>query len=208
MSIGALRWVGWNLFLAAIPVILGYATAWGLSKQGKGHRLPLLICIPLAIAWIFFLPNSCYLLTEWRHLLFDERWKDLLESGHTDRGAMLSTAKWALLFLAYSGTGVLMFVLAVRPMERWLRSTGQKSFLFAPLFFFVVSLGVYIGLIVRLNTWDVIHRPVRVWDAVGDGLFVPGHVVPIAAFALILWGTYEAVDLWIDGVAARLAKKV
>src|SRR5438552_2277166 len=130
--------VWWNLFLAAVPVILGYALAWGLAGRGKQRNLPLFVCAPLALAWLAFLPNTCYLLTEWRHLLFDDRWASLLESGHVDRYAMLWTAKWALFFLAYSGAGLLLFVLGVRPMERWMRSAGMFWPIYAPIFFCLI----------------------------------------------------------------------
>src|SRR2546423_5846498 len=165
-----IRAVSWNLFLAAIPVGLAYFVAWGLRRRGKQRNLPLALCIPLGVVWLAFLPNTCYLLTEWRHLLFDARWAALLQAGDTDRSAMLSTAKWSVLFLGYSSVGVLLFTLAIRPMERWLRSAGQNPLFFAPLFFPLISLGVYLGLIVRLNSWDLIQRPGFVWEAVDDAV--------------------------------------
>lgn len=200
------RSVGWNLFLAVIPVALAYALAWGLGGRGRQRHLPLWVCLPLALGWLAFLPNTCYLLTEWRHLLFDQRWADLLDSGNTDRRAMLSTAKWALFFLAYSGTGVLLFALAIRPMERRLRTTGRHSLLYAPPFFFLMSLGVYLGLIVRLNSWDIVQRPLYCWQKAMEALVNPTLLVSICVFALILWGTYEAVDLWVEGVTDRLRR--
>lgn len=201
-----LNGVLWNLFLAAVPVVLGYGLAWGLKGHGKQRRLPLFLCLPLGVVWLTFLPNTCYLLTEWRHLLFDPRLADLLDAAPTDKHAMLSTAKWALLFLGYSGLGVLLFVLAIRPMERWLRSTGHSTLPYAPLLFFLMSLGVYLGLIVRLNSWDIVTRPLFVWQTAVHALFYPPLLAAIGIFAALLWGLYEAVDLWVDGVAERLRR--
>jgi uncharacterized membrane protein len=196
----------WNLFLAVIPALLGYGLAWSLGGRGQ-RRLPKLVCVLLAVVWLAFLPNTCYLLTEWRHLLFDPRWEGILDRGHEDRRAMLITAKWALFFLAYSGTGLLLFALAIRPVERWLRSVGRKPIIYAPLFFFLMSLGVYLGLIVRLNSWDLWHRPLFVWTTAMQALLSPTLFVSILIFAVFLWIIYEAVDLWIDGVVARLPGK-
>lgn len=195
----------WNLFLAVVPALLAYLVAWGLGKGGK-RPLPLWVCLPLVLVWFVFLPNTCYLLTEWRHLLFDRRWAGLLDAGRTDRIAMLKTAKWALFFLAYSGTGVLLFALAVRPMEQWLRANGRNPLPFAPVFFFLMSLGVYLGLIERLNSWDIINRPRHVLDEAVEGVTNRMLLISIGVFAALLWALYEAVDIWVDGVAERIKR--
>lgn len=196
----------WNLFLAAIPLVLAWALAWGLGRQGKKRNLPRFVNCILAAVWLAFLPNTCYLLTEWRHLLFDDRWAELLRAGDTDRSAMLATARWALLFLAYSGIGVLLFALSIRPVERSLRASGINATLLAPPFFFLISLGVYLGLIVRLNSWDMIQRPAAVWNSAADALTTAAPLQAIVVFAVVLWILYEAVDLWLDGVADRLRR--
>ncbi|MCC6728352.1 MAG: DUF1361 domain-containing protein [Chthonomonadales bacterium] len=199
-----LRWIAWNLFLAAVPVGLAAMIGWGAGGKGRKRRLPSVLLIAIALVWLAFLPNTCYLLTEWRHLLFDARWEAVLDAGHVDRGAMLSTAKWSLFFLAYSGSGVLLFALAIRPVEGLLRARGYPPYLYAPFFFALVSFGVYLGLIVRLNSWDLVTRPEYVWQVTVDSLASTRILAAVGAFALILWGLYEAVDLWVDGVAGRL----
>lgn len=192
----------WNLLLAVIPVVLAYLLAWLLRKKLKPAGI-ILLAVPLGIAWLGFLPNTCYLLTEWRHLLFDSRWEPLLDAGHHSRVAMYNTAKWALFFLLYSGLGIFLFVLGVRPMEHWLRSVGQKPYLYAPFFFFLISLGVYLGLVLRLNTWDLLRRPQFVLNVALDGVTSRPLLTAISVFAVILWALYEAADIWVDGVRSR-----
>lgn len=194
------------MFLAVVPMVLAYTLAWLLGQRLKHPALKALVCGPLALVWLAFLPNTCYLLTEWRHLLFDQRWAHLLDAGNEDREAMLRVAKWALLFLAYSGVGVLLFVLAVRPMEHRLRAWNIRPYVAAPFFFFLMSLGVYLGLIVRFNSWDLIQRPAEVWEASLEALTTRSLLISIGVFALLLWGLYESVDIWVDGVAARLGR--
>ena len=201
----ALKWAGWNLFLAFVPVVLAHLLAWGWSRTTKKPRLPATLGILLGIVWFLFLPNSCYLLTEWRHLLFDPKWMLSVENSKgQDHGAMLATAKSALLFLGYSGAGTLMFVLAIRPVERMLRAAGGRFYLIAPLFFFMISLGVYLGLIERLNSWDALTHPALVWEAIDDALFNRTVLAAVAVFGGILWALYEAVDLWVDGLRQSL----
>jgi len=195
-------WVVWNLFLAAIPVAAGYLLAWGLGNPGR-RRLPLTICLFIGMVWLAFLPNTCYLLTEWRHFLFDARWEEMRDSANSSRQAMLESAQWALLFLMYSGVGVLAFTLSIRPVERVLRSMGQNIFYYAPFFFFLMSLGVYLGLIVRLNSWDLVARPGLVLQSTLEALANPTLLLSILVFAGLLWAIYEAIDLWLDGVVAK-----
>jgi uncharacterized membrane protein len=200
-----LRGALWNLWLAVIPVVLGFGLV-GLLGILKERRLPAALAIPVALAWLVFLPNTCYLLTEWRHLLFDRAWADLLDEGRHDRRAMLHTAKWALVFMLYSGSGLLLMALAIRPVERWLRTTRVNPMIAAPLFFALVSLGVYLGLILRFNSWDLLRHPGAIWAASLEALTSPILTLTIIVFGAILWGLYEALDLWMDGVQARLRR--
>lgn len=199
-------WVVWNLFLATIPVAAGYLLAWGLGNPGR-RRLPLIIGLLIGIVWLAFLPNTCYLLTEWRHFLFDARWEEMRDSANSSRQAMLESAQWALLFLMYSGVGVLAFTLAIRPVEHRLRSIGQNPLYYAPFFFFLMSLGVYLGLIVRLNSWDLVSRPGFVIQSALEALMNSTLLLSILIFAGLLWAMYEAVDLWLDGVNAKWRKR-
>ncbi len=195
--------VVWNLGLAAIPAVLGYLLVWML---GASRKLPLLrfLAAPVALLWLVFLPNACYLLTEWRHLLFDPRWEELLDSGSRDPNAMLRTAFWSLLFLGYSASGMLLFVIAIRPIERWLREHRVRTLVLAPFFFGLVSLGVYLGLICRFNSWDLLHRPLTIWDAAVQAVTYAPVGIAIGIFAVLLWFSYDAINLWADGIAARL----
>jgi uncharacterized membrane protein len=197
--------VMWNLALAVLPVALGYGLSWGLSKGIKQPSLKLLLGLPLVLVWLVSLPNTCYLLTEWRHLLLNPPWTRLLDAGREDSGyAMLRTARWALFFLAYSGASVLLFTLAIRPMEQWLRAAGRKPFLLAPFLFFLVSLGIYLDLFPRLSSWDLVSRPFAVFHSTRNALTNSAPALSIGVFGLLLWALYEGVDIWVDGMAARL----
>lgn len=198
--------VQWNLLLAAIPAALGIVVAWGLAKKGGSRRLPLPVTLLIAGVWFAFLPNSCYLLTEWRHLLMDRRWDAMLPGGAEYHVQMYALATWAVFYLAYSGAGVLLFTLAIRPVEKAVRATSPRLLLIAPAFFFLVSLGVYMGLIVRLNSWDIATHPSLVVSTVRTALTNHRLLGAIAVFAAMLWVLYELVDIWVDAVAARFGR--
>jgi uncharacterized membrane protein len=201
------HWILWNLSLAAIPVVLASllaagAGAWTLRRK----RVPWIVWTPLALAWFAFLPNTCYLLTEWRHFLFDSHFTGLREAADTNRLLMLAVARQGLFFLLYSAFGVLCFGLSIRPVERLLRQARAPLLLWAVPFFFLTSLGVYMGLVVRLNSWDIVTRPGHVLHVALRAMANPLLLRTIVVFAIMLWLLYEVVDIWVDGVTARLAQ--
>jgi uncharacterized membrane protein len=204
----SLRWILWNIFLAVIPVVLAYLLAAGaLALTLRKKRVPWLFWLPLAVAWLAFLPNTCYLLTEWRHFLFDPHFTDLREAAETNRVLMLHVARQGLFFLLYSGVGVLCFGLSIRPVAHLLRKARINPVVPAVPFFLLVSLGVYMGLIVRLNSWDILKRPGYVLNVAIRAVTNPLLLETIVVFAFLLWLLYEAVDIWVDGLAQRLRQK-
>ena len=75
-------------------------------------------------------------------------------------------------------------------------------------FFLLTSLGVYLGLIVRLNSWDIVTRPGRVLDIAVRAVLNPLLLETILVFAFLLWLLYETVDIWVDGLMDRLRGKI
>ena len=189
--------------LAAIPALCAYAMEAGVKLAHK-RRLPVaLIIVPLAPVWLAFLPNSCYLLTEWRHFLFDRPYTAMRAAAAVEHAMRLDVAVWGLYFVIYAAIGALCFGLAIRPVARMI---GRRRFVRAVLavpFFFLVSLGVYLGLIVRLNSWDLAARPMLVLRSAREALTRPLIANAIVVFAALLYLLYLAVDVWIDGLALR-----
>lgn len=198
------KFVLWNLFLAVIPVALAYLMEAGIRRWTLGRgRVPWLLWLPLALVWMAFLPNTCYLLSEWRHFLFDAPMPDLIARAATDRRLMLPIAETGLFYLIYSGLGILTFALAIRPVQRVMREARVSLLIPGIAFFLLTSLGVYLGLIVRLNSWDLVTRPGYVMGVIRDSLSNVALVEVVVLFAAVLWVVYEAANLWLDGVALR-----
>lgn len=201
------HWILWNIFLACIPVVAGYLLALGfgvLTLQRK--RVPWWVWIPLALVWLAFLPNTCYLLTEWRHYLFDPAFTEMRVAAQNNHVLMLPVAKWGLRFLVYSGIGVLCFALSIRPIDKLLQQRRINRIPWAIPFFFLISLGVYLGLNIRLNSWEIATAPGRVWEAATWALHDTLHLKTIVIFAGLLWLLYLIVDIWFDGLQIRLTR--
>lgn len=204
------RWLCWNLFLAVVPVIAGGFLAAGLktlrAKTGAWKSQPgaWLGIMPAALVWFFFLPNTCYLLTEWRHFLFDAGPVALREGVAENPILKLAVAEQGLFFVTYSAVGVLCYALSIRLVAQALRHLRVPLLPLAAPFYLLMSLGVYMGLIVRLNSWDIVTRPGYVSSIAWRAVTSPLLLAVIIGFAALLWILYEIVDIWLEGVEWRL----
>ena len=202
----------WNLFLAIIPVVLAFVIAHGVRRErAKTGTVQWLLWGPLAVLWLLFLPNSCYLLTEWRHYLDTLTQSQLLaQARHGGDGRMdffLVTA----FYLVYSSVGLLAFFLAVWPLDRLTRvRLGRLGAALRPLIFPLCALGVYLGLMRgRFNSWDLFSAA-RLSELLATTAQVfqrPYLTALILLFGAVLWLFYAAFDIWMDGWAWRLSRR-
>jgi uncharacterized membrane protein len=96
--------------------------------------------------------------------------------------------------------------MAIRPVERLAIKRGISVRFWGVPFFAAVSLGVYLGLVLRFNSWEIATGPAKIWKAVVE---VGGHpllALFILAFGAFLWAAYEVLDIWLDGLKHRLLK--
>lgn len=204
--------VTFNLFLALIPVVLAFTVAHGVRRDLRTTgevRWPL--WLPLAFAWLFFLPNACYLLTEWRHYLETLTHSPLYAQAHETRDGKVDFFITTGFYLCYSGAGLLAFFLAVWPLDRLTRRRlGWAGTVLRPVLFPLCALGVYLGLMQgRFNTWDLLyaHRLKALLETTGQVFHSPFLLGLILLFGSILGLLYWAFDIWMDGIAWRLTRR-
>lgn len=197
----------WNLLLAVIPVVTAYALSMMARRTSEGgRRRAIAPIVVLGLIWLAFLPNSCYLMTEWRHFLFDHHFRAAREVAHVSRVSSLRVALHAAFFSGYSGFGVVCFAMAVRPVARVVSTWGLRSRWIAAPFFVTVSLGVYLGLMPRLNSWDLAARPTHVVSLAIRAVTTPPVLAVILVYAAVLWILFLFLDIWMDGLALRLGR--
>jgi uncharacterized membrane protein len=195
-------WVAWNLFLAAIPVVLGrHVYAVGVKPKGWGSWVAVGL---VGVAWLLFLPNTCYLLTEWRHYLSKLGETNLYIQSQQESGATLWLMVYTAFYFVYSAVGMLAFALAIRPVERLARRMGLTSWVWGIPLFGVTSVGVYLGLVLRFNSWDFLVTPRKIWYATSQIAYHPTLAAFVLLFAMFLWFAYVAIDIWVDGFKTRL----
>lgn len=197
----------WNLFLALVPLALAPRLAKSLLRR---HRLPAserVGLVGLFLVWLVFLPNSVYMLADVRHLLFDTYWRNLSAQAVISYTAMFEIAVWAFLFVAYGAMGLVLYTMALRPVERAARLEGRPALVAGLGLSLLVSLGVYLGLIYRWNSWDLLHRPGAILASVGATLGRVRSVGGVVGFGLFLFVWHKGCALFLEALRARWHEK-
>lgn len=196
-------WVSWNVSLAMIPVAIAYGIVY-LVKTGSRHRvLSKALVGVLGVVWLVFMPNTCYLLTEWRHFLEMLGYTELYARWNNDEDARLMLMALILFYMCYSGIGMLSFTLAIRPIARIAKERCIRLWVWAIPFFILMSIGVYLGLIHRFNSWNLLNESASIVTNIYNLAKRPTLLLYIVFFAGFLWLMYIATDIWIDGFARR-----
>lgn len=145
-----LSWLFWNMFLAILPMF--FALPAHALVYWRKHWGP--ISLLFAAAWLLFLPNSCYMITDLIHL----QSSGLIGSNGT---YLMNLKGWTALI--YLGSGIFLAVIAGlfstslihQPMR--LRKYGLLNLIWIAVISLLCGYGVYIGRFLRLNSWDILH---------------------------------------------------
>ena len=166
----------WNLVLAWLP--LGLAL---LLYDHHTRRARLETLAGLGLLWLLFFPNAPYIVTDFEHL-----------AGSTGRafwydGVLIATAASTGLLLGFVSLYLLHAV-----VRRGLGSRASWLFVFAVLG--LSSFGVYLGRVLRWNSWDVFVRPryvaAKLVHALVDPLAHPRPIAITLLFTAFLGASY------------------
>lgn len=192
-------YIVWNLFLAAIPCTLAYQ----FQKKLKGKTIQQLppkkqyLYLAGFLLWVAFLPNTAYLISLVRHLL----------DHCSDYDAYRVCVEEAFLvpfFFCYALLGVPSFWYALKTMAKTLgKLIHPKVTFWLPLIMIPLSaLAILFGLIDRLNSWDLVTRPLLVlktaWNDLTDPHQLLNLILYTAALALIYYGVEGLKRLKIE----------
>lgn len=169
----------WNLFLAWIPYLISKQLT--VNPHWLFYRWKLLVIL---VAWLLFIPNSFYILTDLFHLQMRRgpaMWFDLT------------------LIFSFAWNGIMLGILSVRQMEELMMSYfhSKKSWLFVFPVMWLIALGIYIGRYMRFNSWDILTRPFSLLWEIAEMIFNPFHNsyewAMIACFAIFMTLMYLSV---------------
>jgi uncharacterized membrane protein len=168
-------WMAWNLLLAFIPVL------FALALFQPGSRRTFAWWSGVAI-FVLFLPNAPYVISDIIHLF-----EDIREA----RSDLQVLAELVPLYVGFFVIGFLCYVVALDRLGQYLRTERPGPWWWrAELALqFLCAVGVYLGRVVRLNSWQVFTRP-RQMLALGDWLIGGFPIMLIVAtFVVLIVGT-------------------
>ncbi len=145
----------WNLFLACVPLFASRLLRAAHKKKASDS-----LQLGLAGLWLLFLPNAPYILTDIVHLQPASTglyWYDL--------GLLLSCAGTGVL-LGYSSLSDVHRILEERFGPRWGWGVVVSTLILS-------GYGVYLGRVMRWNSWDVIVNPRGLFGNIADCLLNP-----------------------------------
>jgi len=177
------RFLVWNLFLAWLP----YAFAvWAVSVRQKAPQARRAAILP-GILWLLFLPNAPYIVTDFLHLLQERPFPILYDV--------------ALIF-AFAWTGLLLGLISIGMMQDLVRRSRGRIIGWAFVFgtAMLTGVGMYVGRVLRWNSWHVLTRPKRIVSTLAEAMTNPfdhltalGHVGVFAALVLLCHASVRAL---------------
>ncbi len=141
-----LIYLPWNIFLLLIPFFICYLM-WKIYLLPTFTTQKFFLFF-LFFLWLLFVPNTAYVILDSRHMIN--------ECFLTDKHLCPQNSWHILFFFLYGLIGWLGLVYAIRQMKFFLNKIfSQRMNLFPLVLMPILSFGVLLGLIGRLNSWDV-----------------------------------------------------
>jgi uncharacterized membrane protein len=162
----------WNLSLAVIPYVISlYLLTLDIKKTSKFKVLI------ISAVWLAFVPNAFYIITDLVHLVNSDRhvfWLDLI---------ILSS--YALIGFAFGILSLLDFEKIIRQFTN-IKNTN----LLIPAICFLCGIGIYIGRILRYNSWDIISNPIDLAIDLFQMVITPKSILFSVHFGVFIYFSY------------------
>ncbi len=166
----AFAFLDWNLFLAAIPAVAG----WQFAKTAAMRSAAPIQAFWFAV-WLVFLPNAPYVITDLVHLNPSAAvplWYDL---------ALLLSCAGTGLLLGYTSLADVQAAISRKLSPRWGWAVSSGALLLS-------GLAIYLGRVLRLNSWDAFTRPLQLARDIARELTDPASSGDVIGVTLI-YGT-------------------
>ena len=163
--------LSWNILLAVLPLIF-IKKSEICMEQGKLSN-----SIFWMIPWLFFFPNSVYLVTDFIHISKDvfmwtvEVPRYSLESGTIYSNDIMIWAKLLIIGIGFF-FALLVGLESFYIFEENIKIMTSKflSILGVLVVSFLSGVGVYIGRFLRFNSWDILINPIGLISEITSNL--------------------------------------
>ena len=128
----------WNLLLSFIPYFL--------SSKIKTTIPGTLTFYSILLTWLLFLPNAFYLITDFIHLHHFHNLQYLFDT---------------LLLSSFTVAGFYSGILSLFDIQFLLQMkySAKKCRLLMGILIYLTAFGIYLGRILRFNSWDIVRHP-------------------------------------------------
>ncbi len=183
----------WNLFLAWVPFVLALVLYDGARRRAAAGTLA-----ALGIAWLLFLPNAPYIVT-------DVKWLGEYAGGTLwYDAALIGTAATIGLVLGFVSLYLVQAVVTRRfgHLAGWTLAWAALA---------LSGVGVYLGRFQRWNSWEVVTEPTTTLGQLAGAALDPlAHTRPLAlsiGFAVTWCAGYALFYSTFDSQLRRLADR-
>jgi uncharacterized membrane protein len=147
----------WNLVLAWIP----FGLAILIYDRHRAGTRPLCL-LPVAALWLLFLPNAPYIVTDFKHLV---------------PSPVVPLWVGVVVIAAPAWTGMLLGFLSLYLIQSVVRDLvgARLAWAAAVAVLGLASFGIYLGRVLRWNSWDVLANPHVLADL--DGVLVDPRAI-------------------------------
>lgn len=170
----------WNLTLAWIPLLLSVRLTYLLkTKLWSSWE-----ALATSVAWLIFLPNSFYMIS------------DLIHLQSVNRAEVLY---YSVTFMSFIVTAVILGYSSLYLVHLQLRKrlSAQLSMAWAAATLFICSVAIFIGRDLRWNSWDVIINPGGLLFDISERLqhlaAYPQMLITIVSFFVLLTSMYYLI---------------
>jgi uncharacterized membrane protein len=171
----------WDLFLAWSPLLFAILLSASYTRRRSAIEFG-----AVGVAWLLFLPNAPYLVTDFIYVGGAHRVYD------------------ALLVGSFAATGLALGFVSLLLVQHVVTQARGAVVGWTVAFgaLFSASVGVYLGRVLRFNSWDAIQQPHRIWEVAQRRLTDPfgnpeliAFVIAFCVFlALVYLGIYRVTS--------------
>lgn len=168
----------WNLFLATVPyLIMLYLKVNALKSKLKVYGL--------LTVWLAFLPNSFYIITDLKHLS---------HSHHSTFWFDLS------LIASFAMLGFFLGLQSLYEFEKIGKTLFNKKIMLflMPIICFLCGFGIYLGRILRYNSWDIVSDPIQLLFDISNELITIKTILFSLHFGIFIYLFYTVKKLIIS----------
>lgn len=168
----------WNLFLAYIPYFLSSSIFKNFFNKSKKTQNSL-----YGLVWLLFIPNSFYILTDFTHLHFKTTFQFSLDM---------------LIISSFCFVGFYVGLLSIHTIRQLViaKYGNTKGNIFILIISYLSAFGIYLGRVLRFNSWDIISKPIQLAYTSIYALFSFETIIYTLQFGTIILISYILFYYW------------